>query len=53
MLYSNKCHVCGTFGKKWQKERDVFFCPNCLSIYSNFGVIVDSRKSVETLTFWS
>lgn len=41
----DNCPVCGTKGKNWKGENDVFECPNCSSVFSKFGIITESDKS--------
>ncbi|MFH1978703.1 MAG: hypothetical protein ABIJ92_05240 [Candidatus Aenigmatarchaeota archaeon] len=52
-MFEKKCHLCGTSGKRWEREKDVFFCPNCLSVFSVFGVIAEPQKEKELMNFWS
>ena len=52
MDFSNgKCPMCGTAGKLWHKEPRVFECPNCASLYSRFGLVMEAKK--EPQDFWS
>ncbi|MBI4173209.1 MAG: hypothetical protein HY519_00645 [Candidatus Aenigmarchaeota archaeon] len=41
---ADKCPLCGTCGKLWHKEPAAFMCPNCDSVYSEFGIVIDSQK---------
>ncbi len=50
-MFQNKCPLCGTYGKSWNREPEVFVCPNCDSIYSEFGIVIESSK--ETINFWN
>jgi len=50
-MLSEKCPVCGTHGKIWHKKPEVFQCPKCTSIFSRFGLVVESET--ETEDFWS
>ncbi|MBI4176561.1 MAG: hypothetical protein HY518_05125 [Candidatus Aenigmarchaeota archaeon] len=52
-MFKSKCPLCGTHGKVWENETEpeVFKCPNCASIFSEFGVIMDSEK--EHGDFWN
>jgi len=43
--------LCGTRGKEWNKRDEIFQCPNCSSLYSKFGLVVESQK--EQNEFWS
>jgi len=45
MLSSNQCPLCGTFGKVWNKEPEAFICPNCLSVFSEFGIIAQPDET--------
>ena len=51
MLFSENCHGCGTKGKLWNKKPEVWQCPNCLSMFSKFGVVVETETEQED--FWS
>lgn len=50
-MFADKCPVCGTQGKAWHKKPEAWKCPNCCSIFSRFGIIVESEKEGED--FWS
>lgn len=41
---SGKCPLCGTFGKLWHKEPQVFACPNCSSLFSEFGIVLEPQE---------
>jgi hypothetical protein len=43
--------MCGTFGKLWKEDPNVFRCPNCASIFSEFGIVIEAEK--EDLNFWN
>jgi hypothetical protein len=55
MLYSDKmddkCPMCGTVGKIWHKNPVVFRCPNCSSIYSDYGLVLEAEK--EFINVWA
>ncbi|MFH0956842.1 MAG: hypothetical protein V1813_03195 [Candidatus Aenigmatarchaeota archaeon] len=51
MLFTEKCHVCGTQGKLWQKKPDVWKCPSCKSVFSHFGVVLETE--IESEDFWN
>lgn len=51
MLFSGRCHVCGTQGKLWNKKPEVWQCPNCKSVFSKFGLVVETDAEQED--FWS
>lgn len=38
-MLKRHCPHCGTFGKPWNKKPEAFICPNCLSVFSEFGII--------------
>ncbi len=46
-----KCPVCGTPGREWNKRPQAFKCPNCMSIYSEFCMILESEA--DSLNLWS
>jgi len=50
-MNSEKCPSCGTFGKNWENEENVFHCPSCLTIYSEFGLVLEAQKRAPD--FWS
>jgi len=47
MLFKSKCPFCGTCGKIWNKRSKIFICPHCSSIFSDFGVILQSEREEE------
>ncbi len=46
-MSTHKCPLCGTFGTLWNKKPKVFICPNCYSIYSPFGIVLEVEKENE------
>jgi len=50
-MFKGKCPLCGTSGKIWKKNPQVFICPNCKSIFSDFGLILESEKDV--INIWN
>lgn len=50
-MFTEKCPLCGTKGKVWNEKPEAWQCPNCSSIYSRFGLIVETET--ETADFWS
>ena len=51
-MLSERCPVCGTHGRLWNKKPEVWQCPNCASIFSQFGMILESEKE-ELEDFWN
>jgi rubredoxin len=51
MVFSEKCHICGTKGKLWNKDPEVWQCPNCATIFSKFGIVLEAENEPED--FWS
>jgi len=47
----NKCPMCGTPGKVWNRDPEAFRCPNCFSIFSPFGMVMESES--EFMNLWS
>lgn len=43
-MFRDNCPLCQTPGKVWHKEPEAFKCPNCFSIYSRFGLIMEAQK---------
>lgn len=41
-----KCPLCGTSGRVWNKEPQVFECPQCSTFFSEFGVLMDSQREI-------
>ena len=42
----NKCPWCATDGKKWKTNPDIFKCPACNAVFSEFG-LVNNGQNVE------
>ena len=47
----HKCPMCGTMGIVWNKKPEAFQCPNCFSIYSEFGMVMEIENELANL--WS
>lgn len=45
----NKCPLCGTFGKEWKEDPQILVCPNCDSVYSEFGIVLESQKEKDIM----
>jgi hypothetical protein len=43
-MFSDRCPLCGTTGKVWNRDPEVFVCPNCSSFYSKFGLVMEPQK---------
>jgi ribosomal protein L37AE/L43A len=50
-MFTEKCPLCGTHGKIWNRKPEVWQCPNCASIFSRFGLVMESEREMED--FWS
>jgi uncharacterized Zn finger protein (UPF0148 family) len=50
-MFQNKCPQCGIFGRLWNKEPEVFVCPNCSSLFSKFGFVLEAEKEYPDM--WS
>ena len=50
-MFTEKCPLCGTHGKLWNKRPEVWQCPKCCSVFSRFGIVVESENDIED--FWS
>jgi hypothetical protein len=48
---ASKCPVCGTPGASWNKTPQAFKCPNCFSIFSEFGMILEAEN--EAMNLWA
>ena len=51
LLMEINCPLCGTRGRLWHSNPDVFRCPNCSSIFSEFGMVLESEA--EHLNLWT
>jgi tRNA(Ile2) C34 agmatinyltransferase TiaS len=47
----NKCPLCGTSGRLWNRNPEAFRCPNCLSIFSPFGMVLETET--DNVSIWS
>jgi hypothetical protein len=41
MIFQEKCPLCGTSGRVWNSDPEVFVCPHCYSLYSEFGLVLE------------
>jgi len=48
-MFQDRCPVCGTQGKPWDKDPDVKVCPNCATLFSEFGLVLESQKEQQEL----
>ena len=48
-MFKDKCPMCGTFGRNWNKEPEAFICPNCMSVFTEFGIIIDSENTTDDI----
>lgn len=39
----HRCPMCGTSGKVWHKQPEVFVCPSCSSYYSRYGMVLETE----------
>jgi rubredoxin len=49
--HQDKCPMCGTMGKLWNKGPDAFLCPKCMTFYSRFGLILETEE--EPIELWT
>ena len=50
--HSDACPICGTKGKdNWKKEKNVFECPNCSTIFTEFGLVTEAQREIPE--FWN
>jgi rubredoxin len=47
----NRCPLCGTPGRMWNRTPQAFRCPNCSSIFSEFGMVLETEN--ETFNLWA
>lgn len=52
MDFQDKCPMCNINGRLWDKEDEIFQCPNCSTLFSRFGLLLDNHKNPEQ-EFWS
>ena len=50
-MFTENCPLCGTHGKLWNKQPKVWQCPKCCSVFSRFGLVLESEGDIED--FWS
>jgi hypothetical protein len=50
-MIKDRCPLCGAKGRVWHKEPEVFRCPSCMSVYSEFGFIVETGRELPEM--WS
>ena len=46
-MEDNRCPLCGVKGRVWHKKPAVFKCPNCFSVYSEFGMVIETGKELQ------
>ncbi len=51
-MFKANCPMCGTHGRIWNNKPEVFICPNCSTLYSRFGIVIESEED-EKINFWS
>jgi ribosomal protein L37AE/L43A len=51
-MIPERCPVCGTDGRVWNRKPEVFQCPNCSSIFSPFGMVLETEKE-DLEDFWN
>jgi hypothetical protein len=44
--------MCGASGRVWHRSPEVFQCPNCATIYSEFGFVTEPDMEYES-SMWS
>ncbi len=52
-MFKDKCPLCGTSGITWKKDPEVFTCPNCSSLFSRFGLVIDPRQEDGNPDVWN
>jgi len=50
-MHKDRCPMCGARGRVWNKKPEVFRCISCLSIFSEFGLVVESGREMPEM--WS
>jgi len=49
--FNKRCPLCGTNGSIWNRKPEIFACPHCSSVYSEFGLVLTPQDEQEEL--WS
>jgi hypothetical protein len=44
-----KCPLCGTLGKVWNRKPEAFLCPKCSTFFSKFGVVLEMESEPSEL----
>ncbi|NIO22723.1 MAG: hypothetical protein GTN38_01695 [Candidatus Aenigmarchaeota archaeon] len=44
-----KCPVCGTLGRVWNRRPEAFQCPKCYTFFSRFGVVLETESESNEL----
>jgi hypothetical protein len=44
-MFNDKCPLCGTRGRLWNETPEAFRCPNCASVFSRYGLVVEASGS--------
>jgi hypothetical protein len=44
-----KCPLCGTLGKVWNRKPEAFLCPKCSTFFSKFGVVLETESEPSEL----
>lgn len=39
MVSDKCCPNCGITGKKWKEKPEIFVCPLCSAVFSEFGIV--------------
>jgi len=47
-MFHDKCPACGTKGRVWNDDPEVFICPNCSAYFSKFGILADMGNDADT-----
>jgi len=42
-----KCPSCTTSGKIWKKNPEIFVCPNCSTVFNEFGILIVNEEEKE------
>ncbi len=53
MICTNKCPVCGTVGKLWNRRPEAFMCPKCSTFFSRYGLILETETDEEKAELWT
>jgi len=46
MIFTKNCPECATAGQIWKRRPLVHICPNCSTVFSEFGVLLEGKEHI-------